>query len=116
MAVNSKAKPHSCPDCQPEEPTIAPILLLSIGGMLLFFDIFFGIVWWVAVPFFVWPTIVLLSIGGAMMMLGYRMFRQIAKARKQKHFDDMARSKCSYCGGQNNGNEQRCQFCGAPLF
>jgi hypothetical protein len=116
MAMSRKAEQHTCPDCRPEEQTIAPILLVSLGGMLLFFSFFFGIVWWMADQFFMWPTLILLSIGGCMMLVGYRIFRQNAKARKQKHIDDMARSKCSYCGGQNNENEQRCQFCGAPLF
>jgi membrane protein required for beta-lactamase induction len=116
MAVSAKAEPHACPDCEPEEQTIAPILLLSLGGMLLFFSIGFGIVWWVADQFFMWSTLVLLTIGGGMMLVGYRIFRQNAKARKQRHMNDLARSKCSYCGGQNQENEQRCQFCGAPLF
>jgi hypothetical protein len=119
MAVSPQGQPghvHECPDCQPEPEPVAPFLLLGLGGMLIFFSLAFWIVAFVAEPGMLFLALGMTIIGLVMMAFGWRILVKRKQERKSRHESAFVKAKCEYCGGQNQPGENKCQFCGAPLF
>jgi hypothetical protein len=109
--------PHEeCPNCgMPEQEPVAPILLMALGGMLLFFAFGFGIPGAMGVSGFLWLAIGLALVGSLMMFSGWGLHSRQKKKKEQVKEQRMAKAKCEYCGSQNQVGGQKCGSCGAPL-
>jgi hypothetical protein len=107
---------EACPNCNmPEEETLAPILLMGLGGMLLFFAFGFGIPGALGVSGFLWLAVGLALVGSLMVFSGWGLRSRQKKKKEQVREERMAKAKCDYCGSQNQVGGQKCDSCGAPL-
>ncbi len=116
MPSKNAAETCECPNCvRPEPEPVAPILLMGLGGMMLFFGFFFAIPGALGVTGFLWLALILCVIGGTMLLfrLGPAFPTQEEVAVKKE--EQMAKARCEYCGSQNQIGEQKCGSCGAPL-
>lgn len=102
------------PDGPPGVP-IPAIILAALGAMLLFMGGFFGLVACLGVGGFVYPSVIVLALGGLMVAIGYRSWTGVRNRHEETVEKERDRLICDYCGGQNAEGEQRCEFCGAPL-
>ncbi|HSV42539.1 MAG TPA: hypothetical protein VLH13_03910 [Methanomassiliicoccales archaeon] len=94
---------------------MAPILLISLGGMLLFFSSFFGLIGFIAEPGFLIVALIVALISVAMVIIGIRIHRQHAREKKAHVEQAVKNARCEYCGTQNQRGDNRCDSCGAPL-
>lgn len=109
--------PHeACPNCSiPEAEPLAPILLMGLGGMLLFLAFGFGIPGALGVSGFLWLAAGLALVGSLMMFSGWGLHSRQKKKVEQVKYERMVKAKCDYCGSQNQVGGQKCDSCGAPL-
>jgi hypothetical protein len=113
---HNAAEAHECPNCvRPEPEPIAPLILMGLGGMLLFFAFGFGIPGALGVEGFLWLALGLALVGGAMLISGWALHARHKRKVAIKDEEEMAKAKCDYCGSQNQIGEQKCGSCGAPL-
>ncbi len=107
---------QDCPNCsRPEPEPVAPILLMGLGGMILFFGFFFAIPGALGETGFLWLALILCVVGGVMLLSGWALHSRHKKKLAMKMEEQMAKAKCEYCGSQNQAGEQKCDSCGAPL-
>ena len=110
------AETCECPNCvRPEPEPVAPILLMGLGGMMLFFGFFFAIPGSLGVTGFLWLALILCVIGGSMLLLGWVMHSRHKRKIAVKKEEQMTKARCEYCGSQNQVGEPKCCSCGAPL-
>ena len=113
---NKTAEAHECPNCdRPDPEPVAPILLMGLGGMMLFFGFFFAIPGALGAPGFLWLALILCVVGGAMLLSGWGMHSRRKRKLAIKKDEQIAKARCEYCGSQNQVGEQKCFSCGAPL-
>jgi hypothetical protein len=107
---------HECRNCaRPKPEPVAPLILMGLGGMLLFFAFGFGIPGALGVEGFLWLALVLAVVGGAMLISGWALYARHRREVAKNDEEEMAKAKCEYCGSQNQIGEQKCCSCGAPL-
>jgi hypothetical protein len=104
-----------CPECAPEPEPIAPILLMSLGGMLIFFSTGFGFAAISGLMFFVIAAAICFFAGLIMVLVGYRMNKKNKEEKHKMMHVKLGNAKCTYCGTQNKPDARRCESCGAPL-
>jgi len=103
---------------EPEKSTPIPvsaIVLASVGGMLLFMGLFFGLVAGLGVGGFVIPALGIIIVGALMMLAGLIIWRRDRAIHQERIEKERDRLLCDYCGGQNAEGDLKCRFCGAPL-
>jgi ribosomal protein L40E len=98
-----------------DETSPLAISLMAVGGMLLFFSFFFGLVAAIAVPGFWIPTLIIALIAMGMMVAGYKVHLRKRKEEEEEVVEIRERGRCEYCGSMNPPNSIECEFCGAPL-
>jgi hypothetical protein len=99
----------------PEQEPVAPILLMALGGMLLFFAFGFGIPGAMGVSGFLWLAIGLALVGSLMLFSGWGLHSRHKRKKERVREERVAKAKCEYCGSQNQEGGQKCDSCGAPL-
>jgi ribosomal protein L37E len=118
-----------CPDCNalvnlnaPEDPIkkaredgeMKSLVLMGIGGMLLFFSFGFFLPAVLSEPGFLWVSAPLFLIGATLFAGAWfvrrRTSRRVTSMERDLHV------RCEYCGGTNHRNDHRCAFCGAPII
>ena len=97
------------------EPSMAVILMASIGGMLAFFGLSFGLVAAVADSGFLIVCLVACAIAVSLFVLAY-----VARRMQLIEWEDaekraMAAARCAYCDSHNPKGAKKCESCGAPL-
>jgi hypothetical protein len=97
------------------EASIAVIMLASIGGLMMFFGLFFGLIGAIAEPGFLYAAIIICSVAAIMILLAYVGRRSQLKEWRAKEASSALFSRCTYCGFQNDKGTKRCSSCGAPL-
>jgi hypothetical protein len=106
---------HECPECVPEEEPVAPMLLMGLGGMLIFFSMGFGLAAISGLIGFLIASVILFVAGMTMVMVGYRMNKKFKEQKHRMMHVKLENAKCAYCGTQNEPGARRCEFCDAPL-
>jgi hypothetical protein len=101
-------------DKQPPIP-VSAIVLVAVGGMLLFMGFFFGLVASLGVGGFLIPALGILVAGSLMVLASYRIWKGTRVHLEEKAEKEKERLLCDYCGGRNTEGSLECQFCGAPL-
>ncbi len=94
---------------------VSAVVLVSVGGMLLFLGLSFLLIAGLGVGGFRIPAALVIAIAAVMMMLGWNVWRRARIARSEREMRERDRLLCDYCGGQNAEGAVQCQFCGAPL-
>lgn len=94
---------------------VSAIVLVAVGGMLLFMGFFFGLVVSLGVGGFLIPALGISVVGGLMALAGYRIWKRTRVHLEEKTEKEKERLLCDYCGGRNAEGSLECQFCGAPL-
>ncbi len=94
---------------------VSAVVLVSVGGMLLFLGLSFLLIVGLGVGGFRIPAALVIAIAAVMMMLGWNVWRRARIARSEREMRERDRLLCDYCGGQNAEGAVQCQFCGAPL-
>jgi hypothetical protein len=89
--------------------------MASIGGLLAFFGLFFGLIGAIAEPGFLYVAVLTCSIAVVLFLLAYIGRRGQVKEWAAKESFSVIRSKCMYCGLQNDKGMKKCISCGAPL-
>lgn len=97
------------------ELSLAVIMLVSVGGLIMFFGLFFGLIGFIAEPGFLYAAAVICSVAAIMILLAYAGRRRQMKEWRAKEASSAISSKCTYCGLQNDKGLKRCISCGAPL-
>lgn len=118
-----------CPDCNaivnpnaPEDPIVMArgegelirLVLMGVGGMLLFFSFGFFLPAVLSRWEFIWVAVPLFIIGAALFVGSWIIKRRTAVRIKEMEIDLHVR--CQYCGGTNHRTDHRCVFCGAPIM
>lgn len=99
-----------------EAPTpVAAVVLLSVGGMLMFMGLFFLLIASIALGGFLVPALAIMAIAGLMMLAGWKIWRDRRAAHHEMRRQERDRLLCDYCGGMNAEGDLKCRFCGAPL-
>lgn len=115
LAATKKDVECDCPECQPEAEPVAPILLLSLGGMAIFFSFGLGLAAISGIRGFLYASAVLFAIGLASILIGYRMVKRNKQRKHEIMHAQLENAKCDHCGTQNKPGTKRCEWCGAPL-
>ncbi len=119
-----KDEQTNCPSCDNDiglemasrpEPSIVAILMASIGGLLAFFGLFFGLVAAVAESAFLIVSLVTCAIAASLFVLAYVARRKQIGEWERREEKSLASARCDYCGSQNQKGESKCKSCGAPL-
>ena len=99
-----------------EAPTpVAAVVLLSVGGMLMFMGLFFLLIASIALGGFLVPALAIMAMAGLMMLAGWKIWRDRRAAHHEMQRQERDRLLCDYCGGMNAEGDLKCRFCGAPL-
>lgn len=99
-----------------DHPIPVPALVLaSVGGMLLFMGLFFGLIAALGVGGFLYPALIICIIACLMMLTAWRMWRTVKEERRREEQREREHLLCDYCGGMNAEGDLKCRFCGAPL-
>ncbi|MCU0861353.1 MAG: zinc finger Ran-binding domain-containing protein [Methanomassiliicoccales archaeon] len=94
---------------------MAVILLASLGGLIAFFGLFFGIVGAVAEGGFIYVSLVACSLAIIMIAISYFSRRRQLHDWRQERQLDASLANCAYCGYHNEVGSRKCESCGAPL-
>ena len=97
------------------DASIAIIMLASIGGLLAFFGLFFGLIGAIAEPAFLYVGLVACAIAALLFLLAYFGRRGQLNEWKANERSSVVLSRCTYCGLQNDKGTRKCISCGAPL-
>ena len=97
------------------DASIAIIMLASIGGLLAFFGLFFGLIGAIAEPAFLYVGLVACAIAALLFLLAHFGRRGQLNEWKANERSSVALSRCTYCGLQNDKGTRKCISCGAPL-
>jgi len=95
--------------------SIAVIMMASIGGLLVFFGLFFGLIGALAEPGFLYIAATTCSIAVLLFILAYVGRRRQMEEWTAKERSSIILAKCAYCGVQNDKGTRKCISCGAPL-
>jgi len=96
-----------------EETSLRSLLLLGLGGMVLFLSFGFFLPAVLAEPSLMWVSAVLFITGASLLMGAW--FTKVRAGRLIICLEESMHVKCEYCGGINDRGQHRCAFCGAPL-
>ncbi len=94
---------------------VSAVVLVSVGGMLLFLGLSFLLIAGLGIEWFLMPAVLVMVIASMMMLFGWNVWRRVRIARSERERRERDRLLCDYCGGQNAEGAVQCQFCGAPL-
>lgn len=97
-----------------ESVDVARTVLLGLSAMAIFFSFGFFLAGAVAEPGLLIVAATLLAAGLIMLAWRWAILVRYRKRVKKEELEDMV--KCEYCGGQNRRGENKCRFCGAPLW
>lgn len=94
---------------------VAPIVFMGVGGLMLFFALFFGLIASIAEPGF--GTVALIVGGFAVILIvgGWFMYWRYKRKLERERRLALERYRCRYCDAQNEIGAQRCFSCGAPF-
>ena len=99
-----------------EAPTpVTAVVLMSLGGMLVFMGLFFLLIAGLGIGGFLAPALVVMAIAGVMILAGLKIWKDHRTAHRTMLIKERDRLLCDYCGGQNAEGDLKCRYCGAPL-